>query len=148
MFLASCVFGIPRVWTYRRHVLPRLRFASDFVLLFSPLSCRASVFSSAHVQGTLRSIYVPESTRAGVMNFFRIPLNAFVVVVLLKVSSFLPRHPIDIPLLTFDQSKMQIKFMPVETVFFICAAAHVFAWVMFYLFTKAVANAPKPGVVA
>ena len=35
--------------------------------------------------GTLRSMVIPEENRAAVMNFFRIPLNAFVVAVLIKV---------------------------------------------------------------
>lgn len=39
--------------------------------------------------GTLRSKIVPEDVRATVMNFFRIPLNAIVVLVLVKVK-FLP----------------------------------------------------------
>jgi len=56
--------------------------------------------------GTLRSKYIPEGQRAAVMNFFRIPLNAFVVVVLVK-----------------------IKYLHVNTVFLICTAAHAFsAW--------------------
>jgi len=37
--------------------------------------------------GTLRGKYVPEATRAAVMNFFRIPLNALVVLVLLQVGN-------------------------------------------------------------
>lgn len=35
--------------------------------------------------GTLRSKYIPEATRSAVMNFFRVPLNFLVVVVLVKV---------------------------------------------------------------
>jgi len=35
--------------------------------------------------GTLRGKYIPEKTRAAVMNFFRVPLNLLVVVVLVKV---------------------------------------------------------------
>lgn len=35
--------------------------------------------------GTLRSKYIPEATRAAIMNFFRVPLNFFVVVVLTQV---------------------------------------------------------------
>lgn len=37
--------------------------------------------------GTLRSKYVPEATRATIMNIFRVPLNLIVVVVLLNVST-------------------------------------------------------------
>jgi len=38
--------------------------------------------------GTLRATHIPESARATIMNFFRVPLNFLVVVVLLKVDSF------------------------------------------------------------
>jgi len=38
--------------------------------------------------GTLRGKFIPEDSRATIMNFFRVPVNLFVVVVLLKVSSF------------------------------------------------------------
>ena len=38
--------------------------------------------------GTLRGKYIDEKTRSSVMSFFRMPLNAIVVAVLLKVSSF------------------------------------------------------------
>jgi len=38
--------------------------------------------------GTMRGKYIPEDSRATIMNFFRVPLNLFVVVVLLKVSEF------------------------------------------------------------
>jgi hypothetical protein len=91
---------------------------------------------------------VPESTRAGVMNFFRIPLNAFVVVVLLKVFGGRKKKGVSYYYCCCQPIVAQIKFMPVETVFFICAGAHMFAWAMFYCFTKAVASAPKPGMVA
>jgi MFS family permease len=33
-------------------------------------------------QGTLRSKYIPEETRAAIMNFYRVPLNLFVVLTL------------------------------------------------------------------
>jgi len=37
--------------------------------------------------GTLRARYIPENTRATIMNFFRIPLNGLVVIVLVKVDT-------------------------------------------------------------
>lgn len=40
--------------------------------------------------GTIRSKYIPEQTRATVMNIFRIPLNLIVVFVLLRVSQWSP----------------------------------------------------------
>eukprot|EP00041_Stephanoeca_diplocostata_P017439 m.351343 g.351343 ORF g.351343 m.351343 type:complete len:430 (-) comp20698_c0_seq4:187-1476(-) len=63
--------------------------------------------------GTLRSKYIPEETRAAVMNLYRIPLNAFVILVLIKV-----------------------KNLPVETVFTICAVAHAFSFVAYTLFLQ------------
>eukprot|EP01139_Manchomonas_bermudensis_P023576 Amastigsp_a841276_152.p1 type:complete len:439 gc:universal Amastigsp_a841276_152:1375-59(-) len=64
--------------------------------------------------GTLRSMYIPEASRAAVMNYFRIPLNAIVLLLLLKV-----------------------KFMPVESVFFICALFHGASLMMFSGFVAA-----------
>jgi hypothetical protein len=37
--------------------------------------------------GFLKSKYLPEQCRSGVMNFFRVPLNIMVVAILLKVNS-------------------------------------------------------------
>lgn len=37
--------------------------------------------------GTLRGKYIPENTRAAIMNFFRVPLNLLVVLVLVQVGS-------------------------------------------------------------
>jgi hypothetical protein len=44
------------------------------------------------VAGSLRSAIVPEDVRAGVMNLFRVPLNLFVVLVLLKVRAAAIAH--------------------------------------------------------
>lgn len=65
--------------------------------------------------GTLRSIYIPEENRAGLMNLFRVPMNFFVVVVLVKV-----------------------KFMPIPAVFAICTVAHATALFCFTKFTGVV----------
>lgn len=43
-------------------------------------------------QGTLRGKYIPEDCRAAIMNFFRIPLNFLVVLVLVKVGSLENQH--------------------------------------------------------
>lgn len=43
-------------------------------------------------QGTLRGKYIPEECRSAIMNFFRIPLNCLVVVVLVKVGSLENQH--------------------------------------------------------
>jgi len=37
--------------------------------------------------GTLKAKFIPEQTRSAIMNFFRVPLNFLVVVVLVKVGS-------------------------------------------------------------
>jgi len=63
--------------------------------------------------GQLRSSVIPEESRAAVMNFFRIPLNAFVVAVLIKV-----------------------KFMPVEMVFSITTATHTIAYFAYSSFAS------------
>lgn len=89
-----------------------------FSFLLFEVAC--GIFFPAY--GTLRSIYVPEETRATVMNFFRIPLNAFVVILLVKV-----------------------KYMPVQTVFLICVGAHLFSLCVFFVFYNAtVARAKTP----
>jgi predicted MFS family arabinose efflux permease len=38
--------------------------------------------------GTIRSKYIPEESRAAVMNFFRIPLNILVVLILIYINKF------------------------------------------------------------
>jgi MFS family permease len=66
--------------------------------------------------GVIKSEKIPEDIRSAVMSIFRIPLNAFVVLLLLK-----------------------IKFMPAYVVFMICAATHFFsflAYMYFYLNTR------------
>ena len=67
--------------------------------------------------GTLRSIYIPEEQRAGLMNIFRVPMNFFVVVVLVKV-----------------------KYMPIPVVFGICTMAHATAYFCFTKFAAVVAE--------
>lgn len=66
--------------------------------------------------GVIKSEKIPEDIRSAVMSIFRIPLNAFVVLLLLK-----------------------IKFMPAYAVFMICAATHFFSflsYMYFYLNTR------------
>ena len=38
--------------------------------------------------GSLRAVYIPEEQRSTIMNFFRVPLNLFVIIVLIKKHSF------------------------------------------------------------
>lgn len=71
-----------------------------FSFLLFETAC--GVFFPAY--GTLRSIIIPEESRSGIMSFFRIPLNAFVVLILIKVNDF-----------------------PASTVFSLCMASHVVA---------------------
>jgi len=63
--------------------------------------------------GVIKSEKIPEDIRSGVMNIFRIPLNAFVVLLLLK-----------------------IKYMSPQIVFLICASTHglgFFSYLYFYM---------------
>lgn len=76
--------------------------------------------------GVIKSEKIPEDIRSAVMNIFRIPLNAFVVLLLLKIES-----------------------MPSSSVFAICTAAHGVALVCYsyFYFTQnnKVGLGAKPG---
>ena len=66
--------------------------------------------------GVIKSEKIPEDIRSAVMNIFRIPLNAFVVLLLLK-----------------------IKYLSPQVVFMVCTATHGFAFLCywyFYAFSK------------
>jgi len=52
--------------------------------------------------GTIRGKYIPESSRSAIMNFFRVPLNLLVVIVLIKVFLFLKRLSIFFFLLNYN----------------------------------------------
>ena len=72
--------------------------------------------------GVIKSEKIPEEIRSSVMSIFRIPLNAFVVILLLK-----------------------IKFLSPQTVFIICSISHAIAllcYLYFYLGTK-IGNIPS-----
>jgi len=76
--------------------------------------------------GTLRGKYIDEKTRSSVMSFFRMPLNAIVVAVLLKVSS-----------------------LTNETVFAICSTLLSISFVLSYTFNFMVdAGSKKEEVVS
>jgi len=67
--------------------------------------------------GCIKSERIPEEIRSAVMNIFRMPLNGFVVLLLLK-----------------------IKYLAPESVFMVCTIAHAFSFVCywhFYTSTKA-----------
>lgn len=61
--------------------------------------------------GVIKSEKIPEEIRSSVMNIFRIPLNAFVVVLLLK-----------------------IKYLSPQRVFSVCAASHGAAFLCYLYF--------------
>jgi hypothetical protein len=64
--------------------------------------------------GVIKSEKIPEEIRSSVMNIFRIPLNAFVVLLLLK-----------------------IKYLSSQVVFSICTATHGLAFLCYlYFFTQ------------
>ena len=67
--------------------------------------------------GMIKSEKVPEEIRSAVMNIFRIPLNAFVVLLLLK-----------------------IKYLSSFFVFSICSAAHGVAFVCYFYFYSSVVS--------
>jgi MFS transporter, MFS domain-containing protein family, molybdate-anion transporter len=71
--------------------------------------------------GCIKSEKIPEEIRSAVMNIFRIPLNLFVLVLLLK-----------------------IKYFSSESVFMICAVAHAISFVCYAYFY----SSSKQGTVA
>jgi MFS transporter, MFS domain-containing protein family, molybdate-anion transporter len=75
--------------------------------------------------GVIKSERIPEDIRSGVMNIFRIPLNAFVVLLLLK-----------------------IKHLSSEMVFSICAGTHALALVCYLYFYMNMPNSSEKVVVS
>lgn len=67
--------------------------------------------------GMIKSEKIPEDIRSAVMNIFRMPLNLFVVLLLLKV-----------------------KYMAPERVFQICTAAHFVSFVCYYYFYSTISK--------
>jgi len=70
--------------------------------------------------GTIKSEKIPEDIRSAVMNIFRIPLNAFVVLLLLK-----------------------IKYLDSSTVFTICTFAHGMAFLCYLYFYNTLKTGEK-----
>ena len=56
----------------------------------------------------MRSQYVPEESRSTIINFFRIPLNMFVCIMLYNVSPSLYPPAFPLPLLTFVISLLSL----------------------------------------
>jgi hypothetical protein len=80
-------------------------------LSLTPQQATVGLFYPAY--GVIKSEKIPEDIRSAVMNIFRIPLNAFVVLLLLK-----------------------IKFLSSKEVFLICTGTHLVAllcYIYFYL---------------
>jgi hypothetical protein len=78
-------------------------------VMFLVFECTVGVFYPSY--GVIKSEKIPEDIRSAVMNIFRIPLNAFVVLLLLK-----------------------IKLLSSQTVFCICAIAHGVAFLCYWYF--------------
>ena len=135
VFMVSVMVGssLFKIFSGRREVLYRLplylhatAFASmatislfldnKFVVysMFLVFEATVGVFYPSY--GVIKSEKIPEDIRSAVMNIFRIPLNAFVVLLLLK-----------------------IKFMSSQVVFMICTATHAiafFCYLYFYTFMR------------
>eukprot|EP01102_Stenamoeba_stenopodia_P004296 TRINITY_DN14619_c0_g1_i1.p1 TRINITY_DN14619_c0_g1~~TRINITY_DN14619_c0_g1_i1.p1 ORF type:complete len:428 (+),score=55.30 TRINITY_DN14619_c0_g1_i1:161-1444(+) len=99
VMLGSFVFNILNARGKPEHFM-RLAFAVSTAtfaipILFTDVSLRyygflvfeATVGIFWPALGTMRSKYVPEETRATIMNFFRVPLNAIVVLILVNVGN-------------------------------------------------------------
>lgn len=82
-----------------------------FIVYICFLVFEASVGVFWPAYGVIKSEKIPEDIRSAVMNIFRIPLNAFVVILLLKV-----------------------KYLDSETVFTICTLAHGVAFLCYLYF--------------
>ena len=65
--------------------------------------------------GSLRSLYIPDEHRTTIMNIYRIPLNVFVVVILLNK-----------------------KYMSLQVTFGICCLAHIACLILWRYFTPTV----------
>lgn len=78
-------------------------------LMFLVFETCVGVFYPAY--GVIKSEKIPEEIRSSVMNIFRIPLNAFVVLLLLK-----------------------IKFLSPQIVFGICTGAHAMSFICYLYF--------------
>ena len=78
-------------------------------LMFLVFEATVGVFYPSY--GMIKSEKIPEDIRSAVMNIFRIPLNIFVVLLLLKV-----------------------KYLSSEAVFSVCTAAHAISFVCYWYF--------------
>lgn len=91
-------------------------------MCFLVFEASVGVFWPAY--GTIKSEKIPEDIRSAVMNIFRIPLNAFVVLLLLKV-----------------------KYLDSSTVFTICAVAHGVAFMCYLYFYNTLKSSERDGEV-
>jgi len=82
--------------------------------MFLVFECTVGMFYPSY--GVIKSEKIPEDIRSAVMNIFRMPLNAFVVLLLLK-----------------------IKYLSPQVVFVICTAAHllsILSYMYFYMHSR------------
>lgn len=86
--------------------------------MFLLFECTVGVFYPSY--GVIKSEKIPEDIRSAVMNIFRIPLNAFVVLLLLK-----------------------IKYLSSQTVFLICSIAHGMAFLCYWYFYSSTRTSDK-----
>eukprot|EP01111_Echinosteliopsis_oligospora_P000552 TRINITY_DN10609_c0_g1_i1.p1 TRINITY_DN10609_c0_g1~~TRINITY_DN10609_c0_g1_i1.p1 ORF type:complete len:450 (-),score=89.48 TRINITY_DN10609_c0_g1_i1:36-1385(-) len=80
--LARYIFGIAAVSLFLPVVLKNKQI---ILLSFFMFEMMCGMYFPC--MGTLRGKYIPENTRSAIMNFFRVPLNLLVVLVLVKVSA-------------------------------------------------------------
>ena len=124
MIGSSCfkLFSVRREWLYK---IPLFLHATAFCAMaivtiflehkiivysmFLVFEGTVGVFYPSY--GVIKSEKIPEDVRSAVMNIFRIPLNAFVVLLLLK-----------------------IKFLSSQVVFCICSLAHAVAFMCYWYF--------------
>ncbi len=95
-----------------------LEYKSVVYFMFLVFESTVGLFYPSY--GVIKSERIPEDIRSGVMNIFRIPLNAFVVLLLLK-----------------------IKLLSSQSVFSICAGTHALAllcYSYFYMNTRTVVD--------
>jgi hypothetical protein len=130
VFMVAVMLGssIFKVFSTRREVLYRiplymhgvafistltvaLFLSNKFIVyvMFLVFESTVGVFYPSY--GVIKSEKIPEEIRSAVMNIFRIPLNAFVVLLLLK-----------------------IKFLSSYTVFLVCAGTHGMAFLCYLYF--------------
>jgi len=99
IMIGSSIFGILLRYKFSPEEIARMLLLTAAVSLLVPIYVSDMLFVTLSFllfeiccgvyfpcMGTLRGKYIPEETRAATMNFFRVPLNFLVVLVLVKVN--------------------------------------------------------------